>query len=789
MTFENWFHAAHPEILIASARAVLQLSEEGSTVPFIARYRKEHTGGLDEVAIRSVIDAQEEWQQIIKRQKFILGEIEHQKKLTTELKEKILTTFEMQILEDLYLPYKQKRKTKATLAKEAGLEPLADWIWNCGHDLEVPQPGQTLELWAFTFRDEAKGIQDASAAIDGARDILVERLSENQVLRQKVRTEFFDKGLLRSEKAKKAKNPSKFERYFSFTESVLSLLKPENSHRYLAMKRGWTEEELMLHLEGPSEDPRFEQLLAAFESEACTVMDAPGTQVLLQAAKLAYQAHVFLSIENEVHQSLKKVADGAAIEVFVENARKLLLASPFGSKAVLGVDPGIRTGCKLAVVNHLGDYVASAVIHLNSEETQAKAATLLAEVIRTGGIAAVAVGNGTAGRETETWMRTILKTADLSIPVVMVSESGASVYSASETAREEFPDLDLTVRGAISIARRLQDPLAELVKIDPKSIGVGQYQHDISAHALKRNLTFLVESCVNQVGVNLNTASYHLLSYVSGIGPALARSLVEYRVKNGLFRSRQDLLKVPRLSKKVFEQAAGFLRIPDGDHPLDNTAVHPEHYSQLESMAESMQKEVKDLIGGGVAFLKEKALQERLKQEWGAFTYEDILQELEKPGRDPRASFSYFQFRSDIQTIQDLKVGMICPGIVTNVTNFGAFVDIGVHQDGLVHISQLGEKFVKDPRERVQPGDQVQVRVLEAHLEKNQISLSMRNTVEKTKPQKLSPKMTHSPIKPISQTSPIKPASSSMRKPKEAFNNPFGNLAQLRNQLKPKGGA
>jgi len=789
VTFENWFHAAHPEILIASARAVLQLSEEGSTVPFIARYRKEHTGGLDEVAIRSVIDAQEEWQQIIKRQKFILGEIEHQKKLTTELKEKILTTFEMQILEDLYLPYKQKRKTKATLAKEAGLEPLADWIWNCGHDLEVPQPGQTLELWAFTFRDEAKGIQDASAAIDGARDILVERLSENQVLRQKVRTEFFDKGLLRSEKAKKAKNPSKFERYFSFTESVLSLLKPENSHRYLAMKRGWTEEELMLHLEGPSEDPRFEQLLAAFESEACTVMDAPGTQVLLQAAKLAYQAHVFLSIENEVHQSLKKVADGAAIEVFVENARKLLLASPFGSKAVLGVDPGIRTGCKLAVVNHLGDYVASAVIHLNSEETQAKAATLLAEVIRTGGIAAVAVGNGTAGRETETWMRTILKTADLSIPVVMVSESGASVYSASETAREEFPDLDLTVRGAISIARRLQDPLAELVKIDPKSIGVGQYQHDISAHALKRNLTFLVESCVNQVGVNLNTASYHLLSYVSGIGPALARSLVEYRVKNGLFRSRQDLLKVPRLSKKVFEQAAGFLRIPDGDHPLDNTAVHPEHYSQLESMAESMQKEVKDLIGGGVAFLKEKALQERLKQEWGAFTYEDILQELEKPGRDPRASFSYFQFRSDIQTIQDLKVGMICPGIVTNVTNFGAFVDIGVHQDGLVHISQLGEKFVKDPRERVQPGDQVQVRVLEAHLEKNQISLSMRNTVEKTKPQKLSPKMTHSPIKPISQTSPIKPASSSMRKPKEAFNNPFGNLAQLRNQLKPKGGA
>ena len=788
MTFENWFHAAHPEILIASARAVLQLSEEGSTVPFIARYRKEHTGGLDEVAIRSVINAQEEWQQVIKRQKFILGEIEHQKKLTTELKEKILTTFEMQILEDLYLPYKQKRKTKATLAKEAGLEPLADWIWNCGHGLEVPQPGQTLELWAFTFRDEAKGIQDVSAAIDGARDILVERLSENQALRQKVRTEFFDKGLLRSEKAKKAKNPSKFERYFSFTESVLSLLKPENSHRYLAMKRGWTEEELMLHLEGPSEDPRFEQLLAAFESEACTVMDAPGTQVLLQAAKLAYQAHVFLSIENEVHQSLKKVADGAAIEVFVENARKLLLASPFGSKAVLGVDPGIRTGCKLAVVNHLGDYVASAVIHLNSEETQAKAATLLAEVIRTGGIAAVAVGNGTAGRETETWMRTILKAADLSIPVVMVSESGASVYSASETAREEFPDLDLTVRGAISIARRLQDPLAELVKIDPKSIGVGQYQHDISAHALKRNLTFLVESCVNQVGVNLNTASYHLLSYVSGIGPALARSLVEYRVKNGLFRSRQDLLKVPRLSKKVFEQAAGFLRIPDGDHPLDNTAVHPEHYSQLESMAESMQKEVKDLIGGGVAFLKEKALQERLKQEWGAFTYEDILQELEKPGRDPRASFSYFQFRSDIQTIQDLKVGMICPGIVTNVTNFGAFVDIGVHQDGLVHISQLGEKFIKDPRERVQPGDQVQVRVLEAHLEKNQISLSMRNTVEKPKPQKLSPKMTHSPIKPISQTSPIKPASSSMRKPKEAFNNPFGNLAQLRNQLKPKGG-
>ena len=803
MNFEAWFESIHPEIPTPSVAAVLSLAAEGSTIPFIARYRKERTGSLDEVAIQAVVDGKERWDQLIKRKEFILGEIEHQKKLTPELKAQIMATFKPELLEDLYLPYKQKRKTKAALAKEAGLEPLADWIWNCGHGTETPLPGQTLEIWAFTFRNEAKEVKDAAGAIAGAQDLLIERLAEIQDLRQLVRTQVFAHGMVQTKKAKKAKANSKFENYFEYSESIRTLLLPQNSHRYLAMKRGWTEEELTLSIEGPNTDPEFEtQLLQAFEGQACTVLDSPGAEVLLKAARLAYKAHVLISIEGEVHKALREVADEVAIQVFAENVKKLLLSSPFGSKSVLGIDPGIKTGCKIAVVDDSGKYIASTVIFLQSESEREKAKKLLIDVIKTGNLSAVAIGNGTAGRETETFVRKTLKENEILIPVVMVSEAGASVYSASEAAREEFPDLDLTVRGAISIARRLQDPLAELVKTDPKSIGVGQYQHDVSPHALKRSLSFVVESCVNQVGVNLNTASYHLLSYVSGIGPSLAKALVEYRGQKGLFQSRNDLFQVSRFTKKVFEQAAGFLRVPDSTDPLDNTGVHPENYPKLEAFAARVGKTVKDLTGAGAQLLKQD---KTFKEEVGPFTFDDIIKELEKPGRDPRDNFVPFQFRDDIHEVKDLQVAMICPGIVTNVTNFGAFVDIGVHQDGLVHISQLSDKFVKDPKDAVSPGDRVKVRVLEVNVEKNQISLSMKNVAEKPKPQshsRFEPKPI--PVRPAlvpSGASPVMPVSAKARasmpmpnrndrpdhrKKKEAFNNPFSGLAGLRGSLKSK---
>ncbi len=798
MNFESWFQSLHPEIPTPSVGAVLGLAADGGTIPFIARYRKEQTGSLNEVSIQAIIDGKERWDHILKRQEFILGEIEHQKKLTPELKEKISSTFKLELLEDLYLPYKIKRKTKAALAKEAGLEPLADWIWACGHGTETPHPGQTLELWAFTFRNEAKEIKDAAAAIAGAQDILIERLAEMQDLRQLVRTQFFEKGIIRTEKGKKAKPNSKFETYFDFKESIQALLLPQNSHRYLATKRGWMEEELILSFEGPGDDPDFEKhLIQAFEAASCSVFDSPGSAILLKAAKLAYKAHVFPSIEGELHKALREVADEASIKVFSENVRMLLLASPFGSKAVLGIDPGIKTGCKMAVIDDAGKYIASTVIYLNSESGKTTAKSLLSEVVKTVNIAAIAVGNGTAGRETEAFVRSVMKENETNIPIVMVSEAGASVYSASEAAREEFPDLDVTVRGAISIARRFQDPLAELVKVDPKSIGVGQYQHDVSPHSLKRGLDLVVDSCVNQVGVNLNTASYHLLAHVSGIGPSLAKALVEYRGQKGLFQSRTDLLSVPRFTKKAFEQAAGFLRIPESSHPLDNTGVHPENYAQLEEFATKHGKSVKDLTGPGVKLLKQDS---SFRDQIGPFTFDDIVKELEKPGRDPREEFILFNFRDDIHEVKDLKPTMICPGIVTNVTNFGAFVDIGVHQDGLVHISQLSEKFIKDPREIVNPGDRVKVRVLEVNVEKSQISLSMKNIVEKPKvdiaprrPQfdrldRKPPIHRATAPTPSSNKPPVSPMKKPLppKKPKEAFNNAFAGLASLRSNLKPR---
>ncbi|OFZ01644.1 MAG: hypothetical protein A2Z97_04060 [Bdellovibrionales bacterium GWB1_52_6] len=800
MNFEQWFESQFTTRVPASGiEAVLRLAAEGATVPFIARYRKEQTGNLDEVAVQAILDQKERWDTLLRRQTFVVGEIEHQKKLTPELKEKILTTFDPAALEDLYLPYKQKRKTKAALAKEAGLEPLADWIWNCGHGTETPQPGQTLEIWAFTFRNEEKGYPDAIKSIEGAQDILIERLSEMQDLRQLVRKRVFEKGAVKSAKGEKAKSGSKFENYFSFQESIETLLQPKNSHRYLAMRRGWMEEELILTIGSPNEDTAFEsELLQAFEAAACTVHDSPGAAVLMKAARLSFKAHVLSSIENEVHKALKEVADEVAIQVFAENVRKLLMAAPFGAKGVLGVDPGIRTGCKIALVDDSGKYLASTVMHTQTEGERKKAATMLAEVAGNGKIRAIAVGNGTAGRETEIFIRGVLKELGLQLPVVMVNEAGASVYSASEVAREEFPDLDLTVRGAISIARRLQDPLAELVKVDPKSIGVGQYQHDVSQPALKRSLDFVVDSCVNAVGVNVNTASEHLLAHVSGIGPGLAKSLVEHRSSKGLFKSREDLKGISRFSGKAFEQAAGFLRIPGSENPLDNTGVHPERYPFLEAAAVTLGRKVKELLGPGAQLLKKE---KKFVEAVGQFTFEDIVKELEKPGRDPREEFVPFSFREDIHEVKDLQLGMNCPGVVTNVTNFGAFVDIGVHQDGLVHISQLSDHFVKDPREVVNPGDRVQVRVLEVNFEKNQIALTMKSEARsergsarqsqaqsrdfEPRPVRREPLRPQgpSPVQPQARPLPkLVPSSKPSKvKPKQEFkNNPFAALANIK---------
>ncbi len=734
MTFPAWLGQQHPKIPLAGAQAILALAEGGATVPFIARYRKEQTGNLDEVAIRDVLDAKERWDEIVKRQAFIVDEIVRQGKMTPELEARVRGTFDLAALEDLYLPYKVKRKTKAEAAREAGLAPLAEWLWACAHG-QADAAGRTPEAYAGAFVDAGKGVTDVAAALAGAADIVTERLSEDAGLRQQVRARMFEQGHARTRKGEKAKTPSRFENYFDFQEPVKELLKPAQSHRYLAMRRGWMEEELVLTLGGrlaeDGSDALMDDLVAAFEGAACPTPGFAGAPLLKRAARIALKGHVAPSIDSEVHKALRDVADTAAIAVFAENVRKLLLSAPFGPKPVLGVDPGLRTGCKLAVIDDGGKYLGSGLMHLETPAGMAAAAPILADLVKKGGIRAVAVGNGTAGRETETFVRETLRHFALDVPVVMVSESGASVYSASDVAREEFPDLDVTVRGAISIARRLQDPLAELVKIDPKSIGVGQYQHDVSPSGLKKSLDAVVDSCVNQVGVDVNTASSHLLARVSGIGPGLARAIVDQRGKSGLFKSREALLDVPRFSKKVFEQAAGFLRVRDAVHPLDNTGVHPERYPALDALARRLGVATSALLGAGVKLVKQDAA---LKQELGAFTFDDVVRELEKPGRDPRETFMPFSFRADIHQLKDLTPGMVCPGIVTNVTNFGAFVDIGVHQDGLVHISQLSDSFVKDPKDVVSAGDRVTVRVLEVKLDRKQIALSMKSERDGARP-------------------------------------------------------
>ncbi len=694
--------------------AVVALLEEGATVPFIARYRKEATGSLDEEQIRTIQERHAYLLELEKRRQAILASIEEQGKLTDELRAKLQACTTKTELEDLYLPYKPKRRTRATIARDKGLQPLADAVLG---QPDTPAPEEAAQQYV----DPEKEVQSVDDALAGARDIVAEHVAEDARVRQLARDHFAREGQLTAEvNPDKKDERTKFESYYGFREKTADI----PSHRFLAVRRGEREEILRTRVEVDEE-----RLLPQLRSEV-GVRTSPWAPQLVTAIDDGYKRLIAPSVENDVRSELKKRADREAVEVFANNLRNLLLAAPMGLHAVVGIDPGLRTGCKCAAVDNTGKYQGSVTIYPHQGETRRKgAAEALLTFLREHRPYAVAVGNGTAGRETEAFVRDTLREAgeDLGEPmVVLVSESGASVYSASPLARKEFPDLDVTIRGAISIARRLQDPLAELVKIDPKSIGVGQYQHDVNQNLLKRKLDDVVESCVNHVGVELNSASAPLLSYVAGIGPGLATKIVQHREVHGAFASRKAVLDVTGLGPRTYEQAAGFLRVSDSEHPLDNSAVHPERYALVDRMAADLGVEVGALVGDA-ELVDRIDIQRYLSDEVGEPTLRDIVQELKKPGRDPRATFEPPAFREDVNTLEDLTPGMTLEGVVTNVTHFGAFVDIGVKQDGLVHVSQLADRFVRDPAEVAKVGDKLKVRVLEVDLERKRISLTCKS--------------------------------------------------------------
>lgn len=685
---------------------VVKLFDEGCTVPFIARYRKEATGGLNEVEIITIKEAYERQLEVAKRKDSILKSIQEQDKLTPELKAKIENTFALNELEDLYLPYRPKRKTRATMAIEKGLEPLAEMIFT-GRETDP-------ERRALSFLNDQ--VKDIESALQGARDIIAEWINENGEARNRIRNAFEKTATITSKvKKKKEAEADKYRDYFDFSESLHRI----PSHRLLAIRRGEQEGYLTVSI-SPDEDRALDSLKRLFLKGNRT-----NSQQLELALMDSYKRLLKPSIETEFANLSKEKADAYAIRIFSENLRQLLIAPPLGQKRVLAIDPGYRTGCKTVVLDEQGNLQSDTVIYPFDKPDTSKAE--LRSLINRFKIEAIAVGNGTAGRETEDFVRKMLRDLDLEkkISVFLVSEQGASIYSASEIAREEFPDKDITLRGAVSIGRRLMDPLAELVKIDPKSIGVGQYQHDVDQNALKAALDTTVESCVNLVGVNLNTASKHLLRYISGLGPVLAQNIVNYRAINGNFKSRSQLLKVPRLGQKAFEQAAGFLRIENAENPLDNSAVHPESYEIVEQMAADCGATLNELMTRPEIRSKIN-LKKYISDKTGLPTLQDILSELEKPSRDPRKPMEQFAFDEKIRTIQDLTEGMILQGIVTNITAFGAFVDIGVKQDGLVHVSQMADKFVKDPNEVVQLGQVVNVKVTGIDSARNRISLTMK---------------------------------------------------------------
>ncbi|NOW94386.1 Tex family protein [Mucilaginibacter sp. SG564] len=694
--------------------ATVELLDEGATVPFISRYRKEVTGTLDEVQVTEIRDRVQQLRDLDKRREAILKSLTDMGKLTPELEKQIDEAETMVTLEDIYLPYRPKRKTRATAAREKGLQPLADLL--------LEQNKVDLETAAEAYIDAEKGVNSIEEALAGARDIIAETISENAEVRTRIRELFIEKGTFQSKVAEgKEEEGIKYKDYFDWTEPV----KSAPSHRILAMRRGEKEEILWLDIK-----PEEQEAIAILEDTFVKGIN-PSADQIKQAIADGYKRLLKPSMETEVRLVTKKKADEEAIRVFAENARQLLLSAPLGQKRVMAIDPGFRTGCKLVCLDEQGKLLENTAIYPHTGAGQAREAEKTVQhLFEKYNIEAIAIGNGTAGRETEVFVR------NLNLPgavIVMVNESGASIYSASDVAREEFPDKDITVRGAVSIGRRLMDPLAELVKIDPKSIGVGQYQHDVDQNKLQTSLDDTVMSCVNAVGVELNTASKQILAYVSGLGPQLAQNIVEYRDQNGAFKRRDQLKKVPRLGDKAFEQAAGFLRIHNAENPLDSSAVHPERYSLLEQIAKDMNCTVKDLMGSA-PLRKSIPLQKYTSETVGLPTLNDIMAELAKPGRDPREQFEAFSFTDGVNAIGDLKVGMKLPGIVTNITNFGAFVDIGVHQDGLVHLSQITNRYIKDPNEVLKVHQKVEVTVTEVDVNRKRIALSMKEN-DKSAPQ------------------------------------------------------
>lgn len=692
----------------------VELLQDGATIPFISRYRKERTGGMDEVQVASVSDQLDKLVEMEKRKASILDSIEKQDKLTDELRKRIEGCWDATELEDIYLPYKQKRRTRAQVAREAGLEPMADWLLR-----QFPDP---VLRKANNFLNKEKGIETAEDAVRGAMDIIAERVSENERSRQTVRGQFRRTARIVSKLVKgsaaKGRNieeeGQKYRDYFDWSEPLSRC----SSHRMLAMRRGEAEGILRLSIT-IDDDEAMEKL-----SHQYVRGSSEAAHRVQEAVEDGYKRLLCPSIETEFAAISKEKADEEAIRIFVRNLEQLLMSSPLGQKRVMGIDPGFRTGCKVVCLDSEGNLLHNEAIYPHpprSERVQAMQKILT--LVKQYKVEAISIGNGTAGRETEEFVNHL----DLpeGIEIYSVSEDGASIYSASKIAREEFPDYDVTVRGAVSIGRRLMDPLAELVKIDPSSIGVGQYQKDVNQSLLKKSLDQTVENCVNRVGVNLNTASKHLLTYISGLGPTLAQNIVDYRKEHGAFRTRRELLKVPRLGNKAYEQAAGFLRVQGGKEPLDNSAVHPERYELVERMAKDAGCSVDDL-------LKEKAWRDKVNihryvsAEVGLPTLQDIMKELEKPGRDPREPLKAFAFDPTVHEVADLRPGMILPGIVTNITNFGAFVDVGVHTKGLVHVSQMADKFVKDPTQIVALHEHVMVKVLEVDVVRERISLSMK---------------------------------------------------------------
>jgi len=691
--------------------ATVNLLDEGGTIPFIARYRKEVTGSLDEVAIMQIRDEMERLRALEQRREAILKSIDGQGKLTEELKEQILEAETLSKLEDLYLPYKPKRRTKATIAREKGLEPLAQFI--------LAQKNSSLDDEAEKFISTEKEVNSLEEALHGARDIIAEIISEDVSAREQTRNLFKQKATIKSKVVRgKEEEGAKYEDYFDWEEPLSQC----PSHRLLAMRRGEKEDFIFLDIKPPEEDA-----LEILKKNFVKSKNACGEQIKL-AIEDGYKRLLQPSIEAEMRASTKELADEKAIEVFAQNIRELLLASPLGQKAILAIDPGIRTGCKTVALDKQGKLLADTVIYPQQKKVEAE--NIVLAFCARHNIEAIAIGNGTAGRETESFIRGI-DVLPKEIPVIMVNESGASIYSASEVAREEFPDKDLTVRGAVSIGRRLADPLAELVKLDPKSIGVGQYQHDVDQTKLKDKLDVVVSSCVNAVGVELNTASKELLTYVSGLNNRLAQNIVDHRNRNGAFKSRSQLKEISGMGEKTFEQCAGFLRISKAENPLDKSAVHPESYEVVEKMANDLNCSITDLLNNK-ELRKQIKIANYVSDTIGLPTLKDIVNELEKPGRDPRKSFEIFSFAEGIERPEDLREGMTLPGIVTNVTNFGAFVDVGVHQDGLVHISHLSDTFVDDPNKIVKVSQQVTVTVLEVDLKRNRIALSMKGNDNKS---------------------------------------------------------